>query len=696
MAGRGGEWRLSGANGWGAGLSAGRDEPVQVRADGVVAGRAALTLRPATGGPLDPTAFPVTAGGLAYPAAVSVRDDELLLAAAAGRRVMRWDGAARRFVPWIRLPVGGRGALVLQRAGDLLAVARAGSRRVTAIHPRAALVADDVNVPGAVHDLLARPSGDVLVLARAPGAATAEVWRWRPGHEGVQPAGSVHLPAGEDVRTRLLADAQGRVYVFESAWGRLLELGENGWLPVDQLRERFAPPRLAVEADAARGWRLRVPPDFGAEGAAAIPWPAPPAWPAFGPEGERLEIPVDAEVGRRPYPPNGTVEIGPLDATLPRTVWDRVELEIGALPAGTALSVETRTAEEPEEPLPDRAPWTEAQRIVGPHEGAADFAVQGTPARWLWLRLRMEGGGSTPSIHAATLAWPRGGVVDYLPAVYREEDEDTRFLERLVGALERTWAPLESAVDSFDRQMRPETAGAEMLGYLASWLDEPLDARWGTAARRAAVRAGARQLFRRGTPGAVRAAIRLHLANRWGVDEAALDPAPFVWEHFRSRLPARADVAGAAPGALFGAEVLRRLRLGASPLGEGTLRDLGSPQTDPVTLHAHRFSVVVPRALVPTPEDEQALRAVLWREQPAGAEGELVFIEPRMRLGAQSTLGVDTVLGVYPRARLAGEDGAGAAARLDYDCLLAEGEPGARPDTPVVGGGGAVLPWRIS
>jgi phage tail-like protein len=687
----GGAWRLSGANGWGAELSAGRAVPVRVRMDGVVAG-AALTLGPAHGGPLDPTAFPATAGGLTLPPNLSLAGGELLVAAAARRRVLRWEAARRRFVDWIRLPIAPGGTLALKRAGDLLVFALIGEGRVTAIHPRAGIVADAVTVPGGVHDLYARPGGEVLILATAGGQST--VWRWRPGHPDLTRA-TVHLPAGDDVRARLLADARGRVYVFESAWGRLLELGENGWLPVDALRERFAPPAVAVEPDAQRGWRMRVPPGFGAADA-VIPWPAPAGWPAFGPEGEALELPPEVEVGRRPYSSSGTIEIGPLDAALPRTVWDRVELEIGGLAVGTALRVQTRTSEEPAEPLPDRSPWTDAQRIVGPDDGPAELAVLGMPGRWLWVRLRLEGGAGTPSVTAVTLVHPRRGVVDYLPAVYREEDQDTRFLERFVGALERTWEPLEAAVGDFHRELRAETASPPMLAYLASWLDEPLDPAWGTGARRAAVRSCARNLFRRGTPGAVRAALRLHLANRLGVDEATLDPAPFVWEHFRSRLPARADTPGSAPGALFGAEILRRLRLGASALGEGTLRDLGAPETDAVTLHAHRFSVVLPRALVPTAADEQALRAVLRREQPAGTEGDLVLVEPRMRVGAQATLGVDTVLGVYPRARLAVDGGDGAAARLDYDCLLADAEPGTHPDTPVVGGGGGVLPWRIS
>lgn len=711
-------WRLSGANGWGTGLSPRRAVPVAAAADAVVAGRAALVLHPASGGPLDPAAMPATVGGLTAPPNVALRGGELLLASARRSRVFHFDAERRAFRSWVSLPgIGSADAPLLDRAGDLLVLGAVGGRRVFALHPRAGLVYDDAELPRGAHlrDLLALPSGEVLLLGQPPDAGAA-VWTWRPGRPGLARRASLRgHDAGPPDARRLLADAEGRVYVFELAGGRLLELvedrsaGAGAWHAVEKVRERFAPLPAAVEPDAARGWRMRVPPCFGAPDAPPVPWPAPPAWPAFGPDAERLELPPEAPVGLRPYTASGSLEVGPLDGRLPRTGWDRVEVELDALPAGTSVRVSTRTSDAGSPPAPGTAPWSEPHRLVGsrPAESApspadgeearVDVAVLSPPGRYLWLRLELEGGAATPAVRAATVVYPRRGIADFLPAVFREQDQDTRFLERFLGALERTWAPLEDAVGSFDRELRPETAGPAMLAYLASWLDQALEPEWGAATRRRAVRHAAGGLFRRGTPGAVGAALRLHLAGRWGLDPERLEGVPFVWEHFRSRSPARAGAGGGAPGALFGAEVLRRLRLGASALGEGTLRDLGSSETDPVTLHAHRFSVFVPRSLAPSADDVRALEGVLRREQPAEAVGEVVLVEPRLRVGAQATLGVDTVLGVYPDARLAphpGDDDAGA--RLDYDCLLADAEPGARPATPSLGGGGGALPWRIS
>lgn len=692
-------WRLSGANGWGAGLSAGRPVAVEVEARGVVAGRAALALRPAPGGPLDPAALPATLGGLTAPPNVALIGGGVWLASARRGRVLRWNG--ERMASWIGLPgLGADDAALLDGAGGLVVFGASGGRRVRALHPGAGIVYDEAPLPrgGRLRDLLALPNGEVLLLTSSQSVDVA-VWAWRPGWPGVLRRAALRVRTGvpQDIR-RLLVDARGRAYVFDRAAGRLLELTEDGgdevggWVEVEDARHRFAPLPVAVEPDAERGWRMRVPPRAGTP----VPWPAPPACPAFGPDGEPLRLAPEAAVGRRPFPASGTLEVGPLDGALPRTVWDRVELELDALPAGTSVRVSTRTSESAAPPAPGSAPWTEPHRLAGPAEARTDVAVLGAPGRYLWLRLELEGGAATPSVRAATAVYPRRGVADYLPAVFREQDQDTRFLERFVGALEGTWAPLEDAVGEFDRELRPETAGPAMLAYLASWLDQPLDPAWGAAARRAAVRHGAEHLFLRGTPRAVAAALRLHLAARRGVDPSRLEGVPFVWEHFRSRAAARAGGADAS-GVLFGAEVLRRLRVGSSALGEGTLRDLGSPATDAAAAGAHRFTVFVPRALAPADEDVRALEAVLRREQPAGTAGEIVRVSPRFRVGAQATLGVDSMLGAYPHARLARgpADAEAEGARLDFDCLLADAEPGARPSAAAVGRDEGMPPWRV-
>ncbi|HEX8674300.1 MAG TPA: hypothetical protein VF710_20545, partial [Longimicrobium sp.] len=241
-------WRLSGANGWGAGLSAGRPVPVEAAAEGVLAGRVALTLRPAAGGPLDPATLPATAGGLTLPANVALAGGALLLASARRGRVLRWDAARQAFASWVGLPgIAPGDAPVLDAVGELLAVGAVGSARVAALHPGGGLVFDDAVLPGGhrLRDLIALPGGVVLVLSVRPGAGGAAVWAWRPGWEGMAPRARIAPRPGLDA-TRLLADAGGRVHVLDAAGSRLLALRDDGsaageWIAADDARERFAP-----------------------------------------------------------------------------------------------------------------------------------------------------------------------------------------------------------------------------------------------------------------------------------------------------------------------------------------------------------------------------------------------------------------------------------------------------------------------
>lgn len=746
MASRVGRWWLAGANDWGAKLGFGDPGDrgsVRVEGDGVRRGARVLTLAVGPGGPLDPAAAAATAGGLAVPTNVHVDESgEIVLAAARRGLLLRLDREAERARPWIGLEPLGPGPaeepapILLDRRGELVVAARIGSRRAVALHPGAGLVFDAVSLPGRrrLADLAA-VGREVLLLASVR-AGPLEVWSWSPGRGRARRTAS--LPTAPRPRSpspgaasggddqsgppRLVLDGRGRPYAFDGARGGwLLPLSPEGapageWEPLEARRDDFAPLPVVVEADPERGWRLRLPP---AGTRPPHPWPAPPAWPAFGPEGRRLRPAPDAPVGPPPFRRSGTFEVGPLDGGLPRARWERIELELDDLSAGTAVRIETRSADAPDTPA-RVAPWSEPHVHRGREGGAdpsRDFAVLAPPGRFLWIRLGLEGGAATPRIRSVTAVRARSGLVDYLPLVFREADREDRFLERLVGALERTFAPLEEAVSSFDRQLRPETAGPDMLPYLASWFDEPVDPDLGAPGLRRVVDHGRRHLFRRGTPGAVQAALRLFLANRWGYDTEDLAPAPFLWEHFRSRAPVRSAGGGRVgedgwrpdaegdvlppepgPGRLFGTEVLRRLRLDASELGEGTLRDLGSPSTDPVTLHANRVTVFLPRALAPTDDDVRGLRNTLTREQPAAVSLELRFVHPRMRVGRQATLGVDTILGIYPVARLAAPtDGGDDAppARLDFDCLLADGETPLRPEGPPIGDA-EPLPWRIT
>ena len=75
--------------------------------------------------------------------------------------------------------------------------------------------------------------------------------------------------------------------------------------------------------------------------------------------------------------------------------------------------------------------------------------------------------------------------------------------------------------------------------------------------------------------------------------------------------------------------------------------------------YAYRFSVFVPAALAPRPQDREMLRRAIAAESPAHVTADLVLVPPAMCLGRQSQLGIDSLLAAPSPIRLSPLAGSG-------------------------------------
>ena len=98
-----------------------------------------------------------------------------------------------------------------------------------------------------------------------------------------------------------------------------------------------------------------------------------------------------------------------------------------------------------------------------------------------------------------------------------------------------------------------------------------------------------------------------------------------------------------------------------------TTEAFGEPLSDD---YAHLFTVFVPASQVPTTAQRQALRELIESEKPAHTDYSLCLIEPRMRVGVQSRLGIDSIVGGPPTPWVLDQ------VRLGLDSYVAEPEPG--------------------
>ena len=156
--------------------------------------------------------------------------------------------------------------------------------------------------------------------------------------------------------------------------------------------------------------------------------------------------------------------------------WDRVVVE-AELPPDTALQVYAYAA--------DRKAWggwndlDEGLRSIPGDPAGAIHEVFGPPAarsgdfylrctgRYLWLAFELTAtGGSNPVIHAVRLWMDADHMVDYLPAIYREED----FTRRFLSIFNSMYADMERVVEALPGRMDYEHTDSGMLRYLANWV----------------------------------------------------------------------------------------------------------------------------------------------------------------------------------------------------------------------------------
>src|SRR4030095_1047344 len=89
-------------------------------------------------------------------------------------------------------------------------------------------------------------------------------------------------------------------------------------------------------------------------------------------------------------------------------------------------------------------------------------------------------------------------------------------------------------------------------------------------------------------------------------------------------------------------------------------------------VHGHAFSVFVPACLARSDAARRSLTNLLESERPAHTVYTLELVEPRFRIGVQSTIGLNSVVGRYPQGvTLAG--GADAPTPLGSGTVLTGG-----------------------
>jgi phage tail-like protein len=375
-----------------------------------------------------------------------------------------------------------------------------------------------------------------------------------------------------------------------------------------------------------------------------------------------------------------------LDSKLYQCQWHRVILQ-AQVPRGCRASVSTYTTEvlQPADyisGLPDEA-WETNQTLFQADSGMWDCLIRSNGGRYLWLRLQFRSNGSaTPSVESIVIEFPRISLRRYLPAVFGEDPSGAQFTDRFLSIFDTTLRSIEKEIDTEARYFDPlatpavpdPKTGVDFLSWLASWIGVVFDRQWPEAKRRQFLKRVARLYHIRGTreglwrqllfylgmePETIccandqpRTACRPEPSNCEPVVKlpCAWQPPPLILEHYQLRRWLFLGQGRLGDQAvLWGKRIVDRSQLNAgAQVSQTQLITTQDPYRDPFHVYAHKFSVFVPACYGRSDRHRKALENLLKAEQPAHTLALLVFVEPRFRIGFQSMIGLDSVIGRYP------------------------------------------------
>ncbi|MGW2326803.1 phage tail protein [Streptomyces sp. NPDC001700] len=361
------------------------------------------------------------------------------------------------------------------------------------------------------------------------------------------------------------------------------------------------------------------------------------------------------------YETSGSYVTTLIDSGISRCRWHRVRVDAD-VPDGTTVAVAIVVSEDGRYEDSD---WQTSA------PGITDFLVDQPPGRFLRLRLRLLGdGATTPVVRRIRLDFPRATSADLLPPAFRQDPAADDFTERFLSLFDATLSQLDRVIERYPSLLDPAGVPDRVLPWLAGLLGLSFEAGWDARTRRALLAAAPELYRRRGTPWALREAVRIVFGVTPVIDELATDRR---WAHLRAAI----EGAGQGPGRDQGLGAIRlfgrsasRFRVGGSALGAAPLRAFGAPDTDPFTAHAHRFRVALPAGSA----DGTALARLVERQAPAHTVGSVRTGGAGFVVGSRSTVGVDTAFVPLPAPVLGGA----RPLRLGRDGVLRPGPRGLR------------------
>jgi phage tail-like protein len=344
---------------------------------------------------------------------------------------------------------------------------------------------------------------------------------------------------------------------------------------------------------------------------------------------------------RRPrYVSEATLESPIFDGLEPNCVWHRLMID-AFIPPETKVEVWSRAADErkdlpllqwqPEPPLYLRGdgselPFLRSMKICNGRspkkkdgDGTWELLFQRARGRFLQIRLRLSGNErSTPRLRALRSYYPRFSyLVNYLPGVYREDDQSASFLDRFLANMEGFYTTLEDKIAAAQVLFDVRSAPAETLEWLASWFGVALDPNWDERRRRLFIRHAMDFFQYRGTARGLTMA--LHLALDSCVDESIFVDDPKRRQGIRI---VEKYLTRTMPGVIFGdptgTEGLRTVVPRARWQPDQGRANLNQRYTEFINPSAPANQLLIPYPIIPPTDEAKAARWQQFSQETLG------------------------------------------------------------------------------
>ncbi|MCL7412008.1 MAG: phage tail protein [ANME-2 cluster archaeon] len=331
------------------------------------------------------------------------------------------------------------------------------------------------------------------------------------------------------------------------------------------------------------------------------------------------------------------------------TLWHRMKLDFELSGPGTQVRVWYYATDNDDLTYENIDTWSS----FSPNPGDALFDADISRGRYLWINLELIGSEfDSPKIKSLRLYYPRISYLRYLPAIYQEDESSRKLLERFLSIFESFFVDIEENIDRITRYFDPDGIPAEYISWLGSWLGLDIDETWTERKKRDLI-SRAPELYRmRGTRQGLMAILGLYLSDipgtkqTWNkacsleknvldmlVDTCYLteEDKKDEWKEFLNNKEERIKTSQNLLGIMeyFQLDVIED-----DKLKEIYANLIGGP---------YCFVVLVYRSSI-NDEELRSIQRIVDSEKPAHTVGKVIDLQPWIRLGEHSYLGVNTVL----------------------------------------------------